>query len=213
MIRWALRRAIDKVEQNLDTDASYVQDMIDASPRAVWLFLRAAALGKFRRDVPIEARFAAGLTAMRHEDCGPCTQLGVTMAERDGVSPAVLRAVLTDNPDAMPPDVALVWKFTRATLAHDAAADQYREAIVQQWGRRALVSLAFAIRAAVGGERCRVDNRLRQPGTDVLLAPCTRRPQHVKTSPRCRLHEKRARVGQVVAAPTVRRDRALRNVT
>jgi hypothetical protein len=48
----------------------------------------------------------------------------------------------------MPPDVALVWKFTRATLAHDAAADEYREAIVKRWGRRALVSLAFAITAA-----------------------------------------------------------------
>ena len=46
------------------------------------------------------------------------------MAERAGVSPSVLRAVLADNPDAMPPDVALVWKFTRATLAHDPAADE-----------------------------------------------------------------------------------------
>src|SRR4030095_1728223 len=73
----------------------------------------------------------------------PCTQLGVTRAEREGVSPAVLRAVLTENPDAMPPDVALVWKFTRATLAHDAEADKYREAIVQRWRQGALVSLAF----------------------------------------------------------------------
>jgi hypothetical protein len=70
------------------------------------------------------------------------------MAERAGVNPAVLRAVLTDNPDAMPADVALVWRFTRATLAHDAAADDYREAIVKRWGRRALVSLAFAITTA-----------------------------------------------------------------
>jgi hypothetical protein len=36
----------------------------------------------------------------------------------------------------------------RATLAHDAAADEYREAIVKRWGGRALVSLAFAITAA-----------------------------------------------------------------
>jgi hypothetical protein len=56
--------------------------------------------------------------------------------------------VLTDNPDAMPPEVALVWKFTRATLAHDPAADDYREAIVKRWGRRALISVAFAITAA-----------------------------------------------------------------
>jgi hypothetical protein len=56
--------------------------------------------------------------------------------------------VLADNPDAMPPDVALVWKFTRATLAHDPAADEYREEIVKRWGRRALVSVAFAITTA-----------------------------------------------------------------
>jgi hypothetical protein len=48
----------------------------------------------------------------------------------------------------MPPDVALVWNFTRATLAHDAAADEYREAIVKRWGRRALVSLALVITAS-----------------------------------------------------------------
>ena len=148
MIKWALRKAIDKFERDWKYDASYMRDMIDASPRAAWLFSRAAALGQFRRDVPIEPWYAAGITAVRHEDCGPCTQLGVTMAERAGVSPAVLRAVLADNPDAMPEDVALVWKFTRATLAHDVAADEYREAIVKRWGPRALVSLAFAITAA-----------------------------------------------------------------
>jgi hypothetical protein len=123
-------------------------DIIDASPRAAWLFSRAAALGQFRRDMPLAPWFAAGITAVRHEDCGPCTQLGVAMAERAGVSPVVLRAVLADNPESMPPEVALVWKFTRATLAHDPAADEYREAIVKLWGRRALVSLAFTITAA-----------------------------------------------------------------
>ena len=148
MIRWVLRRAIARFERDWSYDAGYMRDMIDASPRAAWLFSRVTALGRFRRDVPIEAWSAAGITAVRHEDCGPCTQLAVTMAERAGVSAAVLRAVLADNPDAMPPDVALAWNFTRATLAHDAAADAYREAIVKRWGKRALVSLAFAITAA-----------------------------------------------------------------
>jgi hypothetical protein len=148
MIRWALRKMIGKFERDWSYDASYVRDMIDVSPRAAWLFSRAAAIGQFRRDLPLDASFAAGITAVRHEDCGPCTQLAVTMAERAGVNPEVLRALLGDNPEAMPPDVALVWKFTRATLAHDAAADEYRDAIVKRWGRRALVSIAFSITAA-----------------------------------------------------------------
>jgi hypothetical protein len=148
MIRWILRKGVGSFEREWSYDAGYMRDLIEASPRAAWLFSRATALGQFRRDVPIEAWCAAGITAVRHEDCGPCTQLGVTMAERAGVSPPVLRAVLADDPDAMPPDVALAWRFTRATLAHDAAANDFRDAIVKRWGPRALVSLAFAITAA-----------------------------------------------------------------
>src|SRR5215471_1856370 len=90
MIKWALRRWLGKFEQEWNYDASYMRDMIEASSRAAWL-------GQFRRDLPIDAWCAAGITAVRHEDCGPCTQLGVLMAERAGVSPAVLRAVLADN--------------------------------------------------------------------------------------------------------------------
>ncbi len=148
MIKWALRKAIDKFERDWKYDGSYMRDIIDASPSAAWLFSRAAALGQFRRDVPVEPWYAAGITAVRHEDCGPCTQLGVAMAESAGVSPTVLRAVLADNPGAMPADVALAWRFTRATLAHDPAADEYRDEIVKRWGRRGLVSLAFAITAS-----------------------------------------------------------------
>ena len=147
MMKWALNKAIGRFERTWKYDASYMRDIIDASPRAAWMFSRAAALGQFRRNVPLEPWFAAGITAVRHEDCGPCTQLGVAMAERQGVHPEVIRAVLTDHPEAMPPDVALVWRFTRATLAHDAAADEYRDEIVKRWGRLGLVSLAFAITA------------------------------------------------------------------
>ena len=66
MVRWALRKAIDKFERDWNYDASYMRDMIDASPRAAWLFARVNALGRFRREVPIEAWCAAGITAVRH---------------------------------------------------------------------------------------------------------------------------------------------------
>jgi hypothetical protein len=148
MFRWVLRKAIGRFERTWNYDASYVRDLIDVSPRAAWLFSRATAIGQFRRGVPVDAWCTAGITAVKHEDCGPCTQLAVTMAERAGVSAAVLQAVLADDATRMPPDVKLAWQFTRATLAHDAAADEYRDAIVKSWGRSALVSLAFAMTAA-----------------------------------------------------------------
>jgi hypothetical protein len=56
-----------------------------------------------------------------------------------------LRAVLTGTPSEMPPNVALAWRFTRATLDHHPSADEYRDEIIRMWGPRAVVSLAFAI--------------------------------------------------------------------
>jgi alkylhydroperoxidase family enzyme len=148
MVTWLMRRAIGAFERKWNYDARYLRDILEASPRAARLFWRVASLGQYRRDLPIEAWSAAGITAVRHEDCGPCTQLAVTMAERAGVSPEVLRAVLREDPEGMPADVALVWRFTRASLTRDVAAEEYRDAVVKRWGPRALVSLAFAMAAA-----------------------------------------------------------------
>jgi hypothetical protein len=148
MLRWLFRRSVRKFEREWSYDASYLREIIDVSPRAAWRFMNAARLGSCRRDVPIEALVAAGITAVKSEDCGPCTQLGTAMAERQGVRPEILRAVLKDDVAAMPDDVALAWRFTKAVLAHDPDADDYRAVILERWGPRAVVSLAFAITTA-----------------------------------------------------------------
>src|SRR5215813_49828 len=63
-MRWALRSAIDKFEREWNYDASYIRDMIDASPRAAWLFLRVPGLlaaadlvGGFGLAAPAAASF------------------------------------------------------------------------------------------------------------------------------------------------------------
>jgi hypothetical protein len=147
-LRWLFRRTVSAFERQWNYDASYLREIIEASPRAAWRFLHATRLGNYRRDVPIEALVAAGITAVRSEDCGPCTQLSTAMAERRGVRPEILRAILKDDVAAMPEDAALAWRFTKAILAHDAAADDYRAVILERWGPRAVVTLAFAITTA-----------------------------------------------------------------
>jgi hypothetical protein len=178
MLRWLFRRTVSAFERQWDYDASYLREIIDASPHAAWRFFTAARLASYSRDIPVEALVAAGITAVRSEDCGPCTQLATTMAERRGVRPEVIRAVLTDDIAAMPDDVALAWRFTKAVLAHDPAADDYRAVIVERWGPRAVVSLAFAfttariyptVKYAMGhGKTCR---RIVVGGTAVPIVP------------------------------------------
>ena len=148
MVKWLMRRGTAAFERQWNYDASYVHEIIEASPARG---LDVLACGGDRQVSEGRARCgwaAAAITAVRHEDCGPCTQLGVSMAERAGVDAKVLRAVLTEDPSAMPDDVALAWRFTRATLDHDPSADQYRDEIIRRWGPRAVMSLAFAIVAS-----------------------------------------------------------------
>jgi hypothetical protein len=40
MTKWVLLRAIDKFEREWKYDAGYLRDIVDASPRAAWLFSR-----------------------------------------------------------------------------------------------------------------------------------------------------------------------------
>ena len=148
MLKWLIRRRIAAFERTWNYDASYVRDILEASPRAALLFNRIAALAAYHRDAPAEALYTAKITTTRAEDCGPCTQLGVTMAERDGIDPALLRAIIDRDEAHMTEAARLGFRFAQATLAHDSAADDLRQQIVQHWGHRALVSLAFAIAGA-----------------------------------------------------------------
>ncbi|HUH83733.1 MAG TPA: hypothetical protein VLX85_03945 [Stellaceae bacterium] len=147
MLKWLIRRRIAAFERAYDYDMSYARDILAVSPQALARFGGVEKLARYRRDVPLEACFAAKLTAAKAEDCGPCTQLVVTMAERAGVAPAVLRAVLQADERAMSADASLGFRFARAVLAHDPEADGLREAVVARWGKHALISLGFAIAA------------------------------------------------------------------
>jgi hypothetical protein len=148
MLRWLLRQQVAAFERTWNYDASYLRDLIDADPSAFFAFGKMRGVTNYRKDVPPAAYAAAGLMAVMNEDCGPCAQLGVDMAERSGVEPAVLRAIVTRDYAAMPEDAALAARFAEASLRRAPEADELREEVVRRFGRRGLVSLAFALLSA-----------------------------------------------------------------
>jgi hypothetical protein len=123
-------------------------DVIDADPGAFMTFAKVAGVARYRKDVPVAPHYAAKIVGALAEDCGPCTQLVIDMAERDGVDPAILRAVVARDFVAMPFEVALAARFAEASLRHAPEADELREEVLRHWGKRGLISLAFAITAA-----------------------------------------------------------------
>jgi uncharacterized lipoprotein YbaY len=147
MLKWLLRRPLDRFEREFDYDMSYAREILDASPGAMLRFGMATGFTRHREGVPAAAYYAAKIAGTMQEDCGPCTQLIVDMALKDGVPEGVVRAVLTRDTAAMPDDAALGYRYALASLAHEPAHD-LREEVVSRWGKKALVSLAFALTAA-----------------------------------------------------------------
>ncbi len=148
MLKWMIRKRLAAFERRHDYDMSYARDILAADTRGFLAFAKVTALSEYRRDVPRDVYVAAKLVGTLAEDCGPCTQLVVTMALRDGVDGTLLAAVLARDDAALSPEVLLGVQFARAVLAHDPEADPHRDEIVRRWGARALVSLAFAMVAA-----------------------------------------------------------------
>jgi hypothetical protein len=145
MIGWLMRRRIRAFERDFHYDAGYLHDVLDADAGAFMRLNGLFGLARWRRGVPAAPWHAAKLVAAMAEDCGPCAQLVIDMAERDGVAADVLRAVVAGDRAALPEDVRLVRDYCLAVLAHDPAAQAGRDAIVRRWGRRGLVSVAFAV--------------------------------------------------------------------
>ena len=145
MLKAVMNAVVGRLEKRYGYDAGYLHELIDIDPAAFFAFSGMQRLSGYRKAPP-EALTAAKLVATLTEDCGPCTQIVVSMAEEEGVSSAVIKGVLTGDEAAMGPDAALAWKFARASLARDMeAADPLRDEIVRRWGKKALAAIALGI--------------------------------------------------------------------
>ena len=175
MLNWLIRRRIRGFGRRYDYDVSYMNELLETDRGAFLKFAQVAELAQRHGDVPMAGWFAAKLAATLAEDCGPCTQLVAKMADEAGVPAPVVRAIIEGNEDAMNEDARLGWRFSRATLAHDAEADRWRDEIAARWGAAAVVHLALGIAAsrmfptikyAMGhGRSCQ---RIRVDGVDLV---------------------------------------------
>lgn len=149
MLSWLVRRQIDRFEKRWKYDSRYAREILDEAGIGALLPLNALAkLGAYHRDVPPEVYFGAKITSAIAADCGPCAQLVVSEAERDGLDAAIVRALVAGRTDLLPEPARLGVALARGTLARDGSADEARAEILARWGRRGLVSVAYAIAAA-----------------------------------------------------------------
>jgi hypothetical protein len=145
MLKWFMKRRLKAFGDAFDYDTTYMQELVETDPAAGIAVSRLSAAGSYRADAPLAAWFAATLVAGMSEDCGPCVQLGVRMAERAGVSDADLRAVIAGEVARMSAEASLGYRFAKALLARGEELETLRAEIVRRWGAKALAAISIGI--------------------------------------------------------------------
>jgi len=177
-LAWIVGRRLEAFERDFGYDASYVREIAGSGLVTLLRFLMFNGFAAQRAGLSPTPLFAAKLASALAEDCGPCTQLVVTMAEREGVSTTTLVSLLAGRPQDADPDASLAFRFASAVLRHElTTADPLRAEVLSRWGQKGLVSLAFALSSArvfptlkyaLGhGKAC---SRVRVAGRDTALA-------------------------------------------
>ncbi|MEQ8180062.1 MAG: hypothetical protein RIC52_02265 [Amphiplicatus sp.] len=128
-------------------DVSYLEHMLEVAPAAFEKFWKLNDAANHRGAAPVPASYAARMIGALAEDCGPCVQLGVKMAEEAGVAASDIEALLTRDESAMSEDVAVAFRFADALVRHDLALDEAREAVRARWGDEGVIDLTLAMQA------------------------------------------------------------------
>lgn len=144
---WVMR-GLGAFERRYRYDMRYARELFEASPRAFLQLNRLFAVARFAPGLSPAMLAAAKFAATRREDCGPCSQLALDMAREAGVPPALLRALVAGDENAMSADMRRAWRYAQAALDHDAALPVHAEALRLHHGASALSSLALALTVA-----------------------------------------------------------------
>jgi AhpD family alkylhydroperoxidase len=148
MLKWLLTRAINNARAQLGVDEmDYAVYLRDAAPWRLVRFSFIKTVEGSRRAAPPSVYHAAGLAAAMVEDCGPCVQIHVNLAIKDGVEADDLHALVTRDLDKAGDDARLGFRLGDA-VARGEDASSLRDQIKARWGEAAVIELAFTIATA-----------------------------------------------------------------
>jgi hypothetical protein len=145
MRKFIARRMLRGFSKRYSYDTSYAEAMLNDAPAAFFKLAPLMKASDHREVVPVETSFAAKLTGVLAEDCGPCTQLCVDMALEAGMARDQIEAVLRRDLKAMSPNVALGFQFADAIVRRSMDDDVYRDAVRARWGEKGVIDLAMGL--------------------------------------------------------------------
>ncbi len=148
MIRYLILKQLDKEERSLGESVDYVRHILRSSLPAFFKFALFTPLAQHRRKLPATPYRVARIVATQDEDCGTCVQIEVNLARKDGVPGDLILAVLNNRPEDLTPELAEVYRFTKAVVEASGEDGELRQRIRERYGEEGLVELALGIAAA-----------------------------------------------------------------
>lgn len=140
----ASREALRGFGRHYDYDVSYLEELMDASPGAFKVFEDAMAMGRYQKAAPVEFLSLAKIAAMRRQDCGPCTELGVKMARELGVPETVIQGALHGGKGLNAGQLD-IYHYARGVAAGEELDPELLTRLQARHGKEVVAELAVAI--------------------------------------------------------------------
>lgn len=140
----AARQAIQAFGQHYDYDITYLEELMDASPGAFQVFEAAMGMGRFQKAAPEELLMLAKIAAMRVQDCGPCTLLGVKMAREKGLSETIIGGALHGG-QGLNAEQRDVYDYAHGVAANEELDPELLPRLRARWGAEVVGELAVNI--------------------------------------------------------------------
>jgi alkylhydroperoxidase family enzyme len=148
MIRQVILRRLDTEERALGMSMDYLRHILQNSLPAFLKFSLFLPLARHRRALPPAPYHIARLVATQEADCGTCVQAEVNLARQAGIATAVLEAVIQHRVEELEPEMADIYRFTRAVVAATGEEEDIRPRLRARYGDAGMVELALGIATA-----------------------------------------------------------------
>ena len=135
---------IRTTEKETGASAAYLGLLRRLSGGLFWRLV--LALGSLRTRAPHpQARAVASLVAIQSQDCGPCLEISVRFALRDGCSKELVGAVLHGNMEPLPPELQTVYRLAQAVYRHEPEVAELSELLEKQLGPKVRADVALTL--------------------------------------------------------------------
>ena len=136
------KASLKSFEDHYRYDASYLHEVLETSPGGYEAFSKFGEMGMYRRVLSPDIFFVSKIATAQTEDCGPCTELNVRMAQEAGVQDDVIRGALKG--EGLRYELEQVRLFSIAVAFNEVKPGQVEE-MKDIVGQEGLAELALCI--------------------------------------------------------------------